>query len=66
MTKRYEMTNAPQWHSPRAAVHHDNNRCVEGYAIKLSDLRSGNGGRPLCAKCASLGETMGAHGRGGS
>jgi hypothetical protein len=66
MNEQYEMTKAFPWHSPHAAVHHDNDGCDEGYAIKLSDLRSGNGGRPLCAKCASLGETTGAHGRGGS
>ena len=54
------MTTSPQWHSSRAAVHHDNNRCLEGYVIKLSDLRSGDGGRPLCDECESLGETTGA------
>jgi hypothetical protein len=56
MSEEY-MTTAPRWHSSRAAVHHDNNRCLEGYVMKLSDLRSGDGGRPLCAKCESLGES---------
>jgi hypothetical protein len=60
MSEEYELTTAPQWHSSRAAVHHDNNRCLEGYVIKLSDLRSGSGGRPLCAKCESLGESAAA------
>ena len=56
MTERYAVAKAPSWHSSRAAVHHDDNRCLEGRVIKLSDLRSGSGGRPLCAKCESLGE----------
>jgi hypothetical protein len=60
MSEEYEMTTGPPWHSSRAAVHHDNSRCVEGYIIKFSVLRSGNGGRPLCAECESLGETTGA------
>jgi hypothetical protein len=59
MSDHYAMTTAPQWHSPHAAVHHDNNRCLDGAAIKLTDLRSGNGGRPLCAQCESLGGTTG-------
>jgi hypothetical protein len=60
MSEEYELATAPRWHSSRAAVHHDNNRCLEGYVIKLSDLRSGSGGRPLCAKCESLGEPTGS------
>jgi len=56
MSEEYELTMPPRWHSSHAAVHHDDNRCLEGRVIKLSDLRSGSGGRPLCAKCESLGE----------
>ena len=60
MTERHAIAKAPPWHSSLAAVHHDDNRCLEGYVIKLSDLRSGSGGRPLCAKCESLGESAGS------
>ena len=60
MTEEYELTTAPRWHSFRAAVHHDDIRCLGGYVIKLSHLRSGSGGRPLCAKCESLGESAGS------
>jgi len=60
MSEEYELIAAPRWHSSRAAVYHDDNRCYEGYLIKLSDLRSGSGGRPRCAKCESLGEPAGS------
>ena len=35
-------------------VHHDNNQCTEGNNIEAHYLKSGDGGRPLCAHCKRL------------
>lgn len=42
------------WHSIRQLVHHDNTNCNTGNNIEVENLRSGTGGKPLCAECARL------------
>jgi hypothetical protein len=42
------------WHSIKQTVHHDNTSCNTGTNIETENLRSGTGGKPLCAECARL------------
>ncbi len=47
------MKKAP-WHSVLSNRHHDNTECNTGNNIERENLRSGTGGKPLCAECARL------------
>lgn len=42
------------WHSVKSNRHHNNTNCDTGNNIERENLRSGTGGRPLCADCADL------------
>lgn len=42
------------WHSIKANVHHNNSNCNTGNNIEKENLRTGTGGKPLCAECADL------------
>jgi hypothetical protein len=42
------------WHSVKSGVHHNDTDCNTGNNIEAENLRSGTGGKPLCAECASL------------
>lgn len=42
------------WHSIKQQVHHDNTACTTGNNIERENIRSGTGGKPLCAECARL------------
>ena len=42
------------FHSTKQNVHHNNTRCTEGNNIERENLRSGTGGKPLCAHCSRL------------
>ena len=51
------MSKVAPFHSVKpntSNVHHNNNKCTEGNNIERQYLRSGTGGRPLCAHCAKL------------
>lgn len=42
------------WHSIKADVHHNNTDCNTGNNIEKENVRSGTGGKRLCAECAQL------------
>jgi len=48
------MPQKAPWHSVKQTVHHNNTNCNTGNNIERENLRSGNGGKPLCSECANL------------
>ena len=48
------MPKAYPWHSIKSPVHHNNTARNTGNNIERENLRSGTGGKPLCAECADL------------
>jgi hypothetical protein len=48
------MPMKPAWNSIKQSVHHKNTECNTGNNIERENLRSGNGGKPLCKECADL------------
>ena len=49
------MAKRSAWHLAKAAVHHNDTNCNTGNNIERENLRSGTGGKPLCAECQRLG-----------
>lgn len=44
------------WHSARSPVHHTEDACDVGYNIEPRNRKPGDGGKPLCGRCADLRE----------
>jgi hypothetical protein len=49
------MAKRASWHSVLSNVHHNDTNCNTGNNIERENLRSGTGGKPLCAECRRLG-----------
>lgn len=43
-----------EWHSIKTDVYHNNRKCHLGNNIERENVRSGRGGRKLCAECKRL------------
>jgi hypothetical protein len=48
------MPKKSPWHSIKQPVHHNNTECNTGNNIERENLRTGDGGKPLCRECAGL------------
>jgi hypothetical protein len=38
------------WNSTKENVYHDNSNCTLGKNIERKDIRTGTGGKPICAE----------------
>lgn len=48
------MAKKAAWHSIKQDVYHNDTNCNTGNNIETENLRSGTGGKRLCAECARL------------
>ena len=48
------MARKAPWHSTKQPVHHVCTNCNTGNNIESENLRSGDGGKPLCTECKGL------------
>ena len=51
------------WHSHDTDVHHTSPECEKGQDIKPEHVLDGDGGKPLCSRCAELTEARAARRR---